>query len=86
MENRIQTDQARQALGEITEGQISVLADVAGDEIQGLTRTVGKVSGGARNVVADALEGRSEGAVRRVSNALSKQISNVDTYFANIDV
>lgn len=83
--NRITADQASEALGELQKGKISVLADVAGDEVQGFTRAVGKVSGGARNIVADALEGRSEAAVTRVSNALSKNISNVETYFANLD-
>jgi len=83
--NRITTDRASEALGELQKGRISVLADVAGDEVQGFTRAVGKVSGGARNVVADALEGRSEAAVTRVSNALSKNISNVETYFGNLD-
>jgi GH24 family phage-related lysozyme (muramidase) len=65
-------------------GKITTLADVAGDEVRGLTRAVGKIEGG-RNVIADALEGRSEGAVKRVIGQLSKNISNVDTYFGNLD-
>lgn len=83
--SRIKVDEALDALGELKAGKISVLADVAGDEIRGLTRAVGKVKGGARNIVADALEGRSEAAVGRVSSALSKDISNVDNYFTNLD-
>lgn len=83
--NRISATDATQALAELKSGKISVLADVAGDEIQGFTRAVGKVSGGARNIVSDALEGRSQGAVDRVTTSLSKDISNVDTYFGNLD-
>lgn len=83
--NRISATDATQALAELKSGKITVLADVAGDEVQGLTRAVGKVSGGARNIVSDALEGRSQGAVERITNSLSKDISNVDTYFANLD-
>jgi hypothetical protein len=62
-----------------------ILPDIAGDEVRGLTRAVGKVSGGARDVVTDALEGRSTKAVERVSNQLAKDISNVDSYFGNLD-
>lgn len=83
--SRISPAQAEEALTELQKGQISILPDVAGDEIQGLTRAVGKTIGGGRNTIAEALETRSGGAVRRVSNALSKDISNVDTYFANLD-
>jgi hypothetical protein len=83
--NRINAIDAKQALKELKGGKISVLADVAGDEIQGFTSAVGKVSGGARNIVSDALEGRSQGAVSRVTNSLSKDISNVDTYFGSLD-
>ena len=83
--NRISATDATQALQELKSGQISVLADVAGDEIQGFTRAIGKVSGGARNIVSDALEGRSQGAVDRITDSLSKDISNVDAYFGNLD-
>ena len=83
--NRISATDAKQALEELKSGQISVLADVAGDEIQGFTRAVGKVSGGARNIVSQALEGRSQEAVSRVTASLSKNISNVDAYFGNLD-
>ena len=83
--NRISATDATQALAELKSGKISVLADVAGDEIQGFTRAVGKVSGGARNIVSNALEGRSQGAVDRVITSLSKDISNVDAYFGNLD-
>ena len=65
-------------------GKITTIADVAGDEVRGLTRAVGKIEGG-RNVIADALEGRSEGAVKRVLGDLTKSVSNVDAYFGNLD-
>lgn len=61
-----------------------LLPDVAGDEIRGLTRAVSKLGGG-RDIVTEALEGRSIKAVERVSNQLSKDISNVDTYFGNLE-
>lgn len=83
--NRITAGEARKALGELKEEGISVLADVAGDEIQGLTRAIGRAPGGARNIVTQALEERSEEAIGRVTKALSKGVSNVDAYFANID-
>lgn len=69
---------------EISQGKISTIADIAGDEVQGLTRAVGKVEG-ARNIIVDALEGRSEQAVKRVVSDLSKNVSNVDAYFGQID-
>jgi GH24 family phage-related lysozyme (muramidase) len=69
---------------QLSAGKISNLADIAGDEVQGLTRAMGKVEG-ARNIIADALEGRSQTAVKRVVGQLSKSISNVDTYFGNLD-
>ena len=61
-----------------------LLPDVAGDEIRGLTRAVGKLGNG-RDIVTEALEGRSIKAVERVSNQLSKDISGVDTYFGSLD-
>jgi len=61
-----------------------LLPDIAGDEIRGLTRAVGKLGNG-RDIVTEALEGRSIKAVERVSNQLSKDISGVDTYFGSLD-
>lgn len=61
-----------------------LLPDIAGDKTRGLTRTIGKF-GGSKDIVTEALEGRSIKAVERVSNQLSKDISNVDTYFGNLD-
>ena len=63
----------------------TMLPDITGDEVKGLTRAVGAMTGGAKQLVSDALEGRSEGAVRRISQQLSKNISNVDTYFTSLD-
>lgn len=60
------------------------LADIGGDDFKGLTRAIGKLSGG-KDVVVDALEKRAKGAVTRVTNQLSKDISSVDTYFGNLD-
>ncbi|GAF79964.1 unnamed protein product, partial [marine sediment metagenome] len=61
-----------------------LLPDIAGDEIKGLTRAVGKLTGG-KNIITDALEGRSNSAVTRVSNQLAKDVSSVDSYFVNLD-
>ncbi len=61
-----------------------IFADIAGDATRGLTRAVGKL-GGARDIIVDALEGRSFKAVERINKQLSKSISNVDTYFGNLD-
>lgn len=60
------------------------LADIGGDDFKGLTRAVGKLSGG-KDIVVDALEKRAKGAVTRVTNQLSKDISSVDTYFGSLD-
>lgn len=60
------------------------LADIGGDDFKGLTRAVGKLSGG-KDVVVDALEKRAKGAVTRVTNQLSRDISSVDTYFGSLD-
>ena len=60
------------------------IADIAGDEVQGLTRSLGKVKG-AKNLIHDTLTQRAEQGVARVSNALSRNVSEVDNYFTNID-
>ena len=56
-------------------GSNTLLPDVAGDEVKGLTRAVGAMPGGTKQLVSDALNNRSEGAVERVSQQLSKNIS-----------
>jgi hypothetical protein len=61
-----------------------ILPDIAGDSIKGLTRSVAKISG-AKDLVVDALEKRSEEAITRVANHLSKDISPVNSYFDSID-
>jgi hypothetical protein len=61
-----------------------LLPDIAGDSIKGLTRSVAKISTG-RDIVTDALEKRSQGAVSRVANQLSRDISPVDAYFGNLE-
>lgn len=61
-----------------------LLPDIAGDSIKGLTRSVAKISTG-RDIVTDALEKRSQGAVSRVANHLSRDVSPVENYFGRID-
>jgi hypothetical protein len=61
-----------------------VLPDIAGDSIKGLTRSIAKISTG-RDIITDALENRSQRAITRVADHLSKDISPVGAYFGNID-
>jgi hypothetical protein len=61
-----------------------LLPDIAGDSIKGLTRSVAKISTG-RDIVTDALEKRSQGAVSRVADHLSRDISPVGAYFGNLE-
>jgi len=61
------------------------LADIAGDEIRGLTRKVGKASGGARNLVHDVLENRANATSDRVLKTINSSVSKVDDYYQNID-
>jgi len=80
----IRPEDAQPILDKLQEGKISVIPDVAGDEVRGLTRSIAKLPQ-AKDVVTDALEQRSFGAVKRVSEQLSKDISPVGAYFGNID-
>lgn len=73
-----------QLLSDLKAGRISTIADIAGDDVQGIARAVAKTDGG-KNVVARALEQRAEGATQRVANDLSKNVSGVDRYFDNLD-
>lgn len=73
-----------QLLQKLQQGNISSIADVAGDDVQGLTRSVAK-SGIGKNIISDALEGRSMDAVKRVSQALNSDVSDNSTYFGNLD-
>ena len=80
----IRPEDAQPILDKLQEGKISVIPDVAGDEVKGLTRSIAKLQQ-AKDVVTDALDQRSFGAVKRVSEQLSKDISPVGAYFGNID-
>lgn len=71
-------------LDELENSDILTIADVAGDEVQGLTRSLGKMDG-AKNLIHGTLTKRSEEAVERVSEVLSRNISEVDAYFGNIE-
>lgn len=61
-----------------------LLPDIAGDSTKGLTRSVAKISTG-RDIVTDALENRSQGAVSRVADYLSRDVSPVGAYFGNLE-
>ncbi len=75
---------ALQQLQAATPDSPVLLPDVAGDSIQGLTRSVAKTDG-ARDIIVDALENRSDDAVKRVSDALSRDVSKIDAYFGSLD-
>jgi len=60
-----------------------ILPDVAGDAMKGLTRALGKTKGG-KDLINEALEKRSEAALTRVRNELTK-VSPVDSYFGSLD-
>lgn len=80
----IRPEDAQPILNQLQEGKIAIIPDVAGDEIKGLTRSVAKLPQ-AKDIVTDALEGRSFKAVERVTNQLAKDISPVESYFGNLD-
>ena len=80
----IRPEDAAPLLDQLKKGQEVVLPDIAGDEIRGLTRSVAKMSG-AKDIITDALEGRSFKAVERVSNQLSKDVSPTGSYFGSLD-
>jgi hypothetical protein len=80
-----QTAQLLDQLKTATPDSPVILPDIAGDEVQGLTRAVGKLSGGGKDVISEALETRSVNAVERVANQLAKDISSVDSYFGSLD-
>lgn len=73
-----------QLASEIKAGKISTIADIAGDDVQGLTRSIAKTQSG-KDIISDALEGRSEDAVRRVTDHLSQDLSDVGTYFGKLE-
>ena len=84
---RLPADQTADLLNQLktaTPDSPVLLPDIAGDEVQGLTRAIGKLSGG-KDIITDALENRSKDAVRRVTNQLAKDVSNVDSYFGSLD-
>lgn len=84
---RLSPEQTSELLARLREAPADspiTIPDIAGDEVRGLTRAVGKFAG-AKDIVTDALEGRSVAAVERVSNQLSKDISPVENYFASLD-
>jgi len=82
---RISQFDPRELKADLQAGKISVLPDVAGDEIKGLTRQVAKQSGGAKDIVVEFFEGRADDSVKRVTDQLSKRVSNVDSYFGKLD-
>lgn len=79
-----QTAELLEQLKTATTDSPVLLPDIAGDEVRGLTSAVSRLKGG-RDIVRDVLEERSEKAVTRVSNALAKDISPVESYFSNLD-
>lgn len=71
-------------LDELKSSDVLTIADIAGDEVQGLTRAIGKIEG-AKNLIHSTLRQRGEKALTRVRAVLSERISSVDSYFGNIE-
>jgi len=71
-------------LDELKNSDVLTIADIAGDEVQGLTRSLGKMEG-AKNLIHSTLRQRGETAITRVSAVLSERISSIESYFGNID-
>lgn len=61
----------------------TLLPDIASDEMQGLTRLLGKTEG-SKNIINDVFSKRTAGSSRRVANAINNKISS-DTYFGTLD-
>lgn len=71
-------------LDELRSSDVLTIADVAGDEVQGLTRSLGKMKE-AKNTIHGLLTQRSDEAISRVSEELTKRVSDVEAYFGNLD-
>lgn len=71
-------------LDELKNADVLTIADIAGDEVQGLTRSIGKMEG-AKNFIHQTLTKRSEEAVQRVSAQLSRTVSDIDAYFGHLE-
>lgn len=65
------------------EGRNLTVADVGGDKAKGLTRVIGKTSGG-KNLINNFFNQRSNTSNTRVANAINKAISD-KSYLQNID-
>jgi len=61
----------------------TLLPDISSDEVQGLTRLLGKTEG-SKNIIADVFSKRTYGSNRRVANAINNKISS-ETYFGSLD-
>lgn len=84
---RLPKDQTAKLLDELRNAPNDsplVLADVGGDSMRGLTRSVAKIST-SKDLITDALNNRSEKAVERIANYLSKDVSNNQSYLGSID-
>lgn len=62
-----------------------ILADIGGDEVQALTRQVGKFRGGARNDIDRFLTTRDKNAGQRIINMMNDKVSGVDKYYGSLD-
>ena len=65
-------------------GQITNLADVAGDSVQGLTRSVAKTAGG-KDIVSNELAKRAEGTSKRITQDINQGISKNTDYFGSLE-
>lgn len=81
----INPEEATQAAAklEATTGRQTILPDIASDEVQGLTRLLGKTTG-SKNIIADVIGKRTTGSNRRVANLINNKVSS-EAYFGNLD-
>lgn len=61
------------------------IADIGGDSIRALTRTVGKEAGAPRDLINNFLNRRAQGTSQRIVNQLNSKVSNVDKYYQSLD-
>jgi len=71
-------------ISQLKSGQITNIADIGGDNVQGLTRSVAKTAGG-KDVVANELGQRAEGTSKRITQDINEGISKNTDYFGTLD-
>lgn len=87
LKDRISPSQAKillKKLKDVGDDSISLLPDIGGEEIRGLTRATARVPGGAKEIIGGKLNLRSIRANKRINDSLNMFLSN-DEFFGNLD-